>query len=128
MRIEFNAPRNTRGTGAKKILAEAEVFFDSGGLFEGLKLNGFAVWSGDDRGPYVTVPSRAFGSGEERTYWYYVRSAEPATSPEGKRAVYKMKDKILAAYQDWKEKSGNRKEEPVEVNGNVAQPDDEVPF
>lgn len=55
-------------------LADAEVLFEKdAGAFDGLKLVGFSVWRSPD-GVYVTLPARAFGAGNTRRYFDYIRA------------------------------------------------------
>jgi hypothetical protein len=63
------------GTKPKSVLAEAEVvFIDPDSPLHGTKLVGFAVRRGDSGGTYVTLPSRAFGMGDDRRYFDLLRA------------------------------------------------------
>lgn len=63
------------GTKPPNLLAEAEVHFVAGaGPLTGLKLVGFSIWKSPQGGTYVTLPARAFGTGQERRYFDYVRA------------------------------------------------------
>jgi hypothetical protein len=50
---------------------------------------------------YVTLPSRAFGTGEQRRYFDFVR-AESGDHKE----TYRVKDWIRAEYKAWKKGQG----------------------
>jgi hypothetical protein len=91
MRVEFL----TRESGPEKLVCDAEVVFDDeAGPLSGMKLVGFALWKGAEGEVYVTFPSRAFGTGGERRFFDYLRSAEgdPATSR-------RVKEWILEEYR-----------------------------
>lgn len=94
MRVEF-APND--GTQPANKLAEAELIFEEGPL-AGLKLVGFAVWGGPEGQTYCTLPSRAFGSGQDRRYFDYIRSVDG-----DHRETRRVKDMVLAA---WKARQG----------------------
>jgi hypothetical protein len=71
-KVEFDV---NDGTKPERLLAEAEVVFDGAdGPFAGLKLVGFSVWRSESGGTYVTLPARAFGAGQERRYFDYIRA------------------------------------------------------
>ena len=59
-----------------------------------MKLVGFSLWRTADGDVYVTFPSRAFGVGNERQYFDYLRSAEAASGE-----VKRVKDWILDEYR-----------------------------
>ncbi len=88
MRIEFvqrdNAP--------ERLVTEAEIVFEEGPL-EGMKLVGFSLWRSPEGEVYVTFPSRAFGSGQDRRFFDFLRPVEPGTV-EAKR----VKAWIVDAY------------------------------
>lgn len=73
-------------------LADAEVHF-VGGVLDGTKLTGFAVWRRrDGKGENVTLPSRRFNSqGEARTY-SLLRAIDDPT------VLDRLRDQLLAAY------------------------------
>lgn len=59
---------------------------------------GFALWRGTDGETYVTFPSRAFGVGDERRFFDYLR---------GDAAVVKrFKAFVLDAYRTFREQGG----------------------
>jgi hypothetical protein len=77
------------------LLADAEIHFVSGcGPLDGLKLVGFSVRRANAGGYYVTLPARAFGVGEDRRYFDFVRAingdhAKTTTLKEYIRAAWK---------------------------------------
>ena len=89
MNVEFLRREN----GPERLESEAEIIFTEGAL-QGMKLVGFCVWRGADGAHYVTFPSRALGSGTERRFFDYIRSA--AGNIEDCR---RLKDWILNEYQ-----------------------------
>ena len=62
MRIKFTQREN----GPERLVTEAEILFDEP-VLSGLKLVGFSLWKSPEGELYVTFPSRAFGSGSERS-------------------------------------------------------------
>jgi hypothetical protein len=74
MRVQFVEREN----GPERLVCEAELVFDEAGPLQGMKLVGFSLWRGPDAETYVTFPSRAFGAGNDRKYFDYLRSAEGA--------------------------------------------------
>jgi hypothetical protein len=75
MHVEFTS----RESGPKNLVCEAELHFgDPHGPLAGLRLVGFALWRGTEGEVYVTFPSRAFGKGEERRYFDYLRGDREA--------------------------------------------------
>jgi hypothetical protein len=71
MRVQFV----TRENGPERLVCEAEILFGDGPL-AGAKLVGFSLWKGPDGEVYVTFPSRAFGAGNDRKYFDYLRSVD----------------------------------------------------
>jgi hypothetical protein len=74
MRVQFVEREN----GPERLVCEAELVFDETGPLQGMKLVGFSLWRGPDGEVYVTFPSRAFGAGNDRKYFDYLRSSEGA--------------------------------------------------
>jgi hypothetical protein len=72
MRVQFVEREN----GPERLVCEAELVFDEEGPLQGMKLVGFSLWRGPDGEVYVTFPSRAFGAGNDRKYFDYLRSTE----------------------------------------------------
>lgn len=70
MRVTF-VPREN---GPERLVTEAELVFDEGPV-SGLKLVGFCLWKAMDGEVYVTFPSRAIGTGSERRFFDFLRSA-----------------------------------------------------
>jgi hypothetical protein len=89
MRVQFVDKVN----GPERLVCDAEIVFEEDPL-SGMKLVGFSLWRSTDGDVYVTFPSRAFGTGSERKYFDYLRSAE-GLSAEVKR----VKDWILGEYR-----------------------------
>jgi hypothetical protein len=76
-------------------VCEAEVVFpQAAGILAGLKLVGFSLWSSPEGEIYVTFPSRAFGAGQERRYFDYLRSVDG-----GAAATKALKEAMVAAYK-----------------------------
>ncbi len=72
MRVQFVQKENA----PEKLVCEAEVLFEQDGPLTGMKLVGFSLWRSPEGEVYVTFPSRAVGSGNERRFFDYLRSAE----------------------------------------------------
>jgi hypothetical protein len=89
MRVQFVEKAN----GPERLVCEAEILFDDGPL-AGMKLVGFSVWRSAEGDLYVTFPSRAFGTANDRKYFDYLRSIEPGAA--GSR---KVKDWVLEEYR-----------------------------
>lgn len=71
MHVEFTQ----REAGPERLVCEAALVFDNVGPLAGLRLIGFSLWRGANGDVYVTLPSRAFGSGAERRYFDYLRGS-----------------------------------------------------
>jgi hypothetical protein len=83
-----------REDGPERLVCEVELVFPSTGILAGLKLVGFSLWRSPEGEIYVTFPSRAFGAGNERRFFDYLRSVE------GNAAAAKaLKEAIIAAYE-----------------------------
>ena len=80
MRVNFVQRENQ----PERLVCEAEVMFEEDGPLVGMKLVGFSLWRSPEGEVYVTFPSRAFGSGNERRFFDYLRSVE-GTASDGKR-------------------------------------------
>ena len=73
MRVNFVV----RESAPERLVCEAEVLFDAdSGPLAGMKLVGFSLWRSPEGEVYVTFPSRAFGSGNERRFFDFLRSVE----------------------------------------------------
>jgi len=90
MKIHF-APR--RDDAPELLVAEAELIFEDGEPLAGLKLVGFSIYKNAAGRLYVTLPSRAFGMGEKRQYFDFLRSAKEKHSD-----TQTVKDSILGAW------------------------------
>jgi hypothetical protein len=71
MRVQFVRKDN----GPERLVCEAEVVFEEEPL-TGMKLVGFSLWKSPDGEVYVTFPSRAFGAGNDRRFFDYLRSVD----------------------------------------------------
>jgi hypothetical protein len=65
----------SREAGPERLVCEADLVFLSTGILAGLKLVGFSRWGSPEGEIYVTFPSRAFGSGNERRFFDYLHPA-----------------------------------------------------
>jgi hypothetical protein len=74
MRVNFVQRENQ----PERLVCEAEVMFEEEGPLVGMKLVGFSLWRSPEGEVYVTFPSRAFGAGNERRYFDYLRSTDGA--------------------------------------------------
>lgn len=82
-----------REHGPERLVCEAEVVFEEGPL-AGMKLVGFSLWRSPEGEVYVTFPSRAFGAGNERRFFDYLRSVE-GLAADGRR----VKEWILGSFK-----------------------------
>ena len=90
-----------RESAPERLACEAEVIFEDGdGPLAGMKLVGFSVWKSPEGEFYVTFPSRAFGTGNERRFFDYLRSVEGNVA-DAKR----VKAWILDAYKSERERT-----------------------
>jgi hypothetical protein len=90
MTVKFFA--NDKGSPAGK-LADAETHF-SGGVLDGLKLVGFAVWERKGGGRNVTFPSRQYSVNGERRSFSLLRPILDTASQN------RLRDLILEAYKE----------------------------
>jgi hypothetical protein len=90
---------NDRGNPPGK-LGDAELHFSDGPL-EGLKLIGFGIWErrGAAGGRNVTFPARQYAVNGERRSFALLRPIVDST------AQGKLREMILAAYQEWEEQA-----------------------
>jgi hypothetical protein len=66
---------DVRKDGPERLAAEASIVFGPEcGPLAGMKLVGFSLWRSPEGEVYVTFPSRAFGTGNERHFFDYLRS------------------------------------------------------
>ena len=89
MQVQFVAREN----GPERLVTEAEIIFDDGPL-AGAKLVGFSLWRSPEGEVYVTFPSRAFGAGNERRYFDYLRAVDASGE-----TVKRVKAWILQEYR-----------------------------
>ena len=81
-------------TGPERLVTDAEIVFDEADTpLAGMKLVGFCLWRSPEDEVYVTLPSRAFGAGNERKYFEYLRSMEGVPGD-----VKKVKEWILGEF------------------------------
>jgi hypothetical protein len=92
MRVQFVRKEG----GPERLVCEAELVFEEDGPLAGMKLVGFSVWRSVEGEVYVTFPSRAFGAGNDRRYFDYLRSAT-GTSEEVKRFKAWLVDEFRAS-------------------------------
>ena len=84
-----------RDSAPERLVCEAEVVFEGeAGPLAGMKLVGFSLWRSPEGEVYVTFPSRAFGAGNERRFFDFLRSVE-GTAADSKR----VKAWILEQYR-----------------------------
>ena len=81
-----------REHGPERLVCEAEIIFEQGAL-PGMKLAGFSLWRSPEGEVYVTFPSRAFGAGQERRFFDYLRSVDGAAQ-DGKRVKIWIKEQF----------------------------------
>jgi hypothetical protein len=89
-----------RESGPERLVCEAEVVFEAdGGPLAGMKLVGFSLWRSPEGEVYVTFPSRAFGAGNERRFFDYLRSVE-GTAADSKRVKAWILDQFRSTRED----------------------------
>jgi hypothetical protein len=109
-----------RDSAPERLVCEAEVVFEGeAGPLAGMKLVGFSLWRSPEGEVYVTFPSRAFGAGNERRFFDFLRSVE-GTSADSKR----VKAWILEQYRSSREASDAPEDAPVasSVRGTSKAP------
>ena len=84
----------SRQDGPERLVCEVELVFPQAGILAGLKLVGFSLWRSPEGEIYVTFPSRAFGAGQERRFFDYLRPVNG-----GSAAAKALKEAIIAAYK-----------------------------
>ena len=80
-------------------LADAELHF-SEGIFEGLKLIGFAVWERRGGGRNVTFPARQYVANGDRRSFALLR---PIADPNARERIRQL---VLQAYAHYEERIG----------------------
>lgn len=98
--VTVSATFERRKGGPERLAADGALVFE-GGVLDGLKLVGFSVWTSAEGEHYVTFPSRSWGSGSERRFFDFLRSAEG--NGEGVRRV---KDTLVRAFEVWLSRGG----------------------
>jgi hypothetical protein len=84
-----------RENGPDRLVCEAEVVFGpESGALAGMKLVGFSLWRSPEGEVYVTFPSRAFGTGNERRFFDFLRSVEGSAAD-----ARRVKSWILEEYR-----------------------------
>jgi hypothetical protein len=91
MRVNFVE----KAGGPDRLVCEAELIFEEEQPLVGMKLVGFSIWRSADSQIFVTFPSRAFGAGQDRRYFDYLRSTGGATE-----AVRNLKTWIIDQYRE----------------------------
>lgn len=76
--VKFTAPRD----GALAKVVEVEIVFE-GGPLDGTKLVGFSLWRNDEGRRWVTMPARAFGTGNARRYFDFLRATDDGARETG---------------------------------------------
>ncbi len=94
MRVQFVQKENQ----PEKLVCEAEVLFEEEGPLTGMKLVGFSLWRSPEGEVYVTFPSRAFGAGNERRYFDYLRSVE-GTATDVKKVKAWILDEFRTSFR-----------------------------
>jgi hypothetical protein len=98
-----------RDSAPERLVCEAEVVFEGeAGPLAGMKLVGFSLWRSPEGEVYCTFPSRAFGAGNERRFFDFLRSVE-GTSADSKR----VKAWILEQYRGSREAPDAPEDAPV---------------
>jgi hypothetical protein len=96
MRVNFVV----RESAPERIVCEAEVVFEAeSGPLAGMKLVGFSLWRSPEGEVYVTFPSRAFGTGNERRFFDYLRSVE-GNGTDAKRVKAWILDEFRATREN----------------------------
>ena len=89
-----------REHGPERLVCEAEVLFEAeSGPLVGMKLVGFSLWRSPEGEVYVTFPSRAFGTGNERRFFDYLRSVE-GNGADAKRVKAWILDEFRASREN----------------------------
>lgn len=93
--MEITIVPNDRGNPPGK-LADAEVHFPDGDVFQGLKLVGFGIWERrDGAGRNVTFPARQYSVNGERRTFALLRPVVDATAQE------RVRQFVLDAYAEF---------------------------
>jgi len=88
-----------RENGPDRLVCDAElVFGPDAGPLAGMKLVGFALWRSPEGEVYVTFPSRAFGAGNDRKYFDFLRSVE-GSAADAKRVKGWILEQFRASRQ-----------------------------
>jgi len=77
-----------------RLVCDAEVLFDAGCEFAGMKLVGFSVWKGNAGKFYVTFPAKPTGDRPDRKYFDFLRAVDG-----GGATIGRVKAWILAEYE-----------------------------
>jgi hypothetical protein len=95
MRVQFVQ----REGGPERLVCEGELVFDEAGPLSGMKLVGFSLWRSPEGEVYVTFPSRAFGAGNDRRYFDYLRSVD-GTGAEAKKVKAWIMEEFRANFRE----------------------------
>ena len=88
MRVQFVQKEG----GPERLVCEAELVFEEAGPLSGMKLVGFSLWRSPEGEVYVTFPSRAFGAGNDRRYFDYLRSVDGTVAEARKVKAWIMEE------------------------------------
>ncbi len=100
-----------RLSGPERLIAEAALAFDeSDGPLAGLELVGFALWRGTNSEIFVTFPSRAFGAGDNRRFFDYLRPTDAHATDDARAAVVRpFKQLIVDTFHAHQAEAASRK-------------------
>jgi len=84
-----------KAQGPERLVCDAELVFEEGTPLSGMKLVGFSLWRRADGEVFVTFPSRAFGAGQDRRFFDYLRAVDGGPSE-----VRRVKEWIVEAYKE----------------------------
>jgi hypothetical protein len=88
-----------RENGPDRLVCDAELVFGAdAGPLAGMKLVGFALWRSPEGEVYATFPSRAFGAGNDRKYFDFLRSVE-GSAADAKRVKGWILEQFRASRQ-----------------------------
>jgi hypothetical protein len=89
-----------RESAPERLVCEGEIVFESeSGPLAGMKLVGFSLWRSPEGEIYVTFPSRAFGTGNERRFFDLLRSVE-GNGTDAKRVKAWILDEFRATREN----------------------------
>ena len=127
-----------RDSAPERLVCEAEVVFEAeAGPLAGMKLVGFSLWRSPEGEVYVTFPSRAFGAGNERRFFDFLRSVE-GTAADSKRVKAWILDQFRSSREAPERRSGSRRasegsrgprrKPPRKASGKARDAPERTPF